>query len=302
MTADDLASHRCDWVEAISTNYRGRVLHEIPPNGQGIAAQIALNILAHFDLPAMAVDSIESVHVQIEAMKLALADAYRHVADPAYMTMSCDDLLSRDYARQRATLIDMNRCRRSQTRRATAGRDGLPHDGRRDRHDGLIHPIELLGLRQRRGYSRNRHRDAKPRPRLRAGARPSERARPRKRPFHTIIPAFVTDERGQPLMSFGVMGGHMQAQGHVQMMTRIFDYGQNPQAASDAPRWRVDAGRTLSIEPGFSPRAIDELKSRGHEIRMGQPTDFGGAQLIFKLNDGYLGASDHRKDGCAIGF
>jgi gamma-glutamyltranspeptidase/glutathione hydrolase len=130
---------------------------------------------------------------------------------------------------------------------------------------------------------------------------PNELA-PRKRPFHTIIPAFVTDAQDQPLMSFGVMGGHMQAQGHVQMMTRIFDYRQNPQAACDAPRWRVDGGRTVSIEPGFDSRVVDELKSRGHEIRMGQPIDFGGAQLIYKLDDGYFGASDHRKDGCALGF
>jgi len=103
-------------------------------------------------------------------------------------------------------------------------------------------------------------------------------------------------------MSFGVMGGHMQAQGHLQMMTRIFDYRQNPQAASDAPRWRADGGRVVCIEPGIGRHVMDELRARGHEIRMGQASDFGGAQLIYKLHDGYFAASDHRKEGCAVGF
>jgi gamma-glutamyltranspeptidase/glutathione hydrolase len=302
MTLDDLASLRCDWVETIATNYRGRVLHEIPPNGQGIAAQIALNILANFDLPSLPVDSIDSVHLQVEAMKLALADAYRHVADPDFMTVSCDDLLSLEFAQQRATLIDMRRAgdpghgepRRGGTVYLTAAdASGMMASFIQSNYWGFGSGVVIPGTgiaMQNRGHGFVLER-----------GHPNELG-PRKRPFHTIIPAFVTDERGHPLMSFGVMGGHMQAQGHVQMMTRVFDYRQNPQAASDAPRWRVDGGRTVSIEPGLAPHVIDELKSRGHEIRMGPPIDFGGAQLIYKLADGYFGASDHRKDGCAVGF
>jgi gamma-glutamyltranspeptidase/glutathione hydrolase len=125
---------------------------------------------------------------------------------------------------------------------------------------------------------------------------------PRKRPFHTIIPGFVTAADGSPRMSFGVMGGPMQAQGHVQMMVRIFDFGQNPQAASDAPRWQVTRGREVLVERGFAPDVLDELRARGHDLRPAEPEQFGGAQLIYRLDDGYLAASDHRKDGQAVGF
>jgi gamma-glutamyltranspeptidase/glutathione hydrolase len=125
---------------------------------------------------------------------------------------------------------------------------------------------------------------------------------PGKRPFHTIIPGFVTRD-GQPLLSFGVMGGHMQAQGHVQMVTRLFDYGQNPQAASDAPRWRIEADFSVAIESDFDPRVAAELSARGHRIQVdASARGFGGAQLILRGADGYIGASDHRKEGAAIGF
>ncbi|MBC8107217.1 MAG: gamma-glutamyltransferase family protein [Anaerolineae bacterium] len=302
MTLDDLATHRCDSVETISTTYHGRTLHEIPPNGQGIAALIALNILSNFDLPSIPVDSADSVHLQIEATKLALADAYRQVADLDHMKVTCAELLDRDYARERANLIDINRAgdpgcgepRRGGTvYLTTADASGMMVSFIQSNYYGFGSGVVIPGTgiaMQNRGHGFVLDR-----------GHPNELG-PRKRPFHTIIPAFVTDEPGQPLMSFGVMGGHMQAQGHVQMMTRIFDYRQNPQAASDAPRWRVDGGRAVSIEPGFDPRVINELQRRGHEIRMGQASDFGGAQLIYKLEDGYFAASDHRKDGCAIGF
>lgn len=302
MTLDDLASHHCDPVATISTTYHGRTLHEIPPNGQGIAALIALNILANFDLPALPVDSADAVHLQIESMKLALADAYRHVADPDHMAVTSAALIDRDYARERAKLIDMRRAGdpgQGEPRRGgtvyltTADASGMMVSFIQSNYYGFGSGVVVPGTgvaMQNRGHGFVLDR-----------GHPNELG-PRKRPFHTIIPAFVTDERGRPLMSFGVMGGHMQAQGHVQMMTRIFDHQQNPQAASDAPRWRVDGGRVVSIEPGFDPRVIDELKRRGHEIRMGQPSDFGGAQLIYKLEDGYFGASDHRKDGGVLGF
>jgi len=123
-----------------------------------------------------------------------------------------------------------------------------------------------------------------------------------KRPFHTIIPGFVTRD-GESLMSFGVMGGPMQPQGHVQMMVRLADYGQNPQAASDAPRWRVEGGRQVSVESGFRDEVLKGLERRGHQVEIvADPTRFGGAQLIYKLPGGYCAGSDHRKDGCAAGF
>jgi gamma-glutamyltranspeptidase/glutathione hydrolase len=126
---------------------------------------------------------------------------------------------------------------------------------------------------------------------------------PRKRPFQTIIPAFVTKD-GKPVMSYGVMGGSMQAQGHSQIMVRLADHGQNPQAAADAPRWRIDAGLALGIEQGVSPEVIAELKRRGHQITQADrwSTDFGRAQLIYKMDDGYLAASERRTDGQAVGF
>jgi gamma-glutamyltranspeptidase/glutathione hydrolase len=303
LSLDDLSSHRAEWVAPLSADYRGRTLHEIPPNGQGIAAQIALNILSSFDVPSMGVDSPELVHLQIEAMKLALADAYRHVADPNCMKVSSSDLLDAEYARQRAKLIDRTRAtdfahgepRRGGTVYLTAAdARGMMCSFIQSNYygfgSGVVVPGTGVAL-QNRGHGFT----------LEPG-HPNELA-PGKRPFHTIIPGFVTDtESGRPLMSFGVMGGHMQAQGHVQMMTRIFDFGQNPQAASDAPRWRVDENLEVSIEPGFAPDVIDELSRRGHRIRMGTPGDFGGAQLIYKLSDGYLAASDHRKDGQAVGY
>ena len=122
-----------------------------------------------------------------------------------------------------------------------------------------------------------------------------------KRPYHTIIPAFATRE-GQPVMSFGVMGGHMQPQGHAQMMIRIFAYGQNPQAACDAPRWQVFGGLSVGIEPGVDAGMLDDLRARGHDIQVPSAIGYGGGQLIYKLDDGYCAASDPRKDGLAVGY
>jgi gamma-glutamyltranspeptidase/glutathione hydrolase len=235
-------------------------------------------------------------------MKLALVDAYRHVADPTYMRIASADLLDPAYARRRANMIDMNRAAdagHGEPRRGgtvyltTADASGMMVSFIQSNYYGFGSGVVIHGTgiaMQNRGHGFVLER-----------GHPNELG-PRKRPFHTIIPAFVTDERGQPLMSFGVMGGHMQAQGHVQMMTRIFDHGQNPQAASDAPRWRVDGGKIVNVECGFDPGVVEALRSRGHEIRVGQPSEFGGAQLIYKLDDGYFGASDHRKDGCAVGY
>jgi gamma-glutamyltranspeptidase/glutathione hydrolase len=301
MTCEDLAAQRAEWVELISTEYGGRTLHEIPPNGQGIAALLALNLLRGLPLSSFAVDSVESIHLQVEAMKLAFADVHAHVSEPATMSLSTSELLDAAYAGERAKLID--------PRRAQLASPGIPRGGdtvyltAADASgmmvsfiqsnymgfgSGVVVPGTGIAL-QNRGAGFTLERD-----------HPNEVA-PRKRPFHTIIPGFVTD-RGRPLMSFGVMGGGLQPQGHVQMMTRLFDYDQNPQAASDAPRWRVTGGMGLLLERGISPEVADDLKSRGHDVTIAEFGSFGGAQLIYKLDDGYVAGSDHRKDGQPVGF
>jgi gamma-glutamyltranspeptidase/glutathione hydrolase len=301
ISLDDLACHRADWVEPLSCDYQDVTLHEIPPNGQGIAALLALKILSSFKLRELKSDSADAVHLQIEAMKLALADARGCVADPQHMNVAACDLLDMRHANDRARLIDPGR--------ANVAAAGIPRRGgtvylaAADASEMMVSFIQSnywgfgsgnvipgTGIAmQNRGHGFT----------LEPG-HPNE-VGPGKRPFHTIIPAFVT-RGGQPLMSFGVMGGIMQAQGHVQMMTRTFDHHQNPQAASDAPRWRVDGGLNVSLERGFAPDVLDDLRQRGHHLRFAEPGEFGGAQLIYKLDDGYLGASDHRKDGQAVGY
>ncbi len=301
MTADDLAAHRAEWVDTISTEYRGRTLHEIPPNGQGIAALLALNLLSHSSLSDLPADAAASVHLQVEAMKLAFADAHAHVSDARTMSVAARDLLDPTYAKRRAKLIDPARAKPAATGisrggdtvyLAAADAGGMMvsfiQSNFASAGSGVVVPGTGIALHNRgSGFTLQR-------------GHPNE-VGPGKRPFHTIIPAFVT-KAGKPLMSFGVMGGNMQPQGHVQMMTRLFDHEQNPQAASDAPRWRVMGGMKLLLERGFSTDAAEDLRSRGHDIAFADPIAFGGAQLIMKLNDGYIAASDPRKDGQAVGF
>ena len=304
MTAEDLAAHKCDWVDPISVEYRGYELHEIPPNGQGIAALSCLGILRNFEVASFPADSADSLHLQIEAMKLAFADVWAHVSDPSTMRVSTAQMLDAAYLASRAKAIDM--------KKAGAPVSGIPDGGgtvyltTADERgmmfsyiqsnymgfgSGIVVPGTGISMQNRgAGFS------------LKEG-HPNQ-VGPGKRPFQTIIPGFLT-RGGQPVMSFGVMGGHMQAQGHVQMVTRLVDYKQNPQSCTDAPRWIVNTDGTVSLEEDrIAPAVIEELRARGHRI---VPSDrpmfgFGGAQLIHRLEDGYCGASDHRKDGCAIGF
>ena len=303
MTEEDLAAHACDWVDPISVEYRGYELHEMPPNGQGIAALIALGILRNFDVASHPVDSADSLHLQIEAMKLAFADTWRNVTDPAAMQVTPAQMLDPAYLARRAKSIDMKRAQEHQA--------GIPSDGgtvylaAADERgmmlsfiqsnymgfgSGVVVPGTGISLQNRgAGFS------------LKPG-HPNQ-VGPRKRPFHTIIPGFLT-RAGQPVMSFGVMGGNMQPQGHIQMIVRLVDYSQNPQACSDAPRWVVNTDFSVSLEESVASSVKEELARRGHRI---VPSDrpmfgFGGAQLIHRLDDGYIGASDHRKDGGAIGF
>ena len=312
MTVLDLASYRPAWVEPIGKDYRGYTVHEIPPNGQGIAALIALGILERFDLAALARDGIDSQHVQIEAMKLAFADVYRYVADPRAMEVTPEQMLDDAYLASRAAMIDL--------KRATQFGFGMPPAGgtiylsAADERgmmvsfiqsnymgfgSGVVVPGTGIALQNRGcGFSMD------PRsPNVVAGG---------KRPFHTIIPAFVTqrvDGRQRPVMSFGVMGGDMQPQGHLQSIVRMLDYGQQPQAACDAPRWKVNRDFTLDIESTFDRGVARALEARGHRIKaIDDPyMDFGSGQYIWKLSDdeperGYVAASDTRRDGLAAGF
>lgn len=306
LDAADLADHRADWVGTVSTAWQGTELHEIPPNGQGLAALIALGILRHvpgFD--GLAVDSVPWLHLQIEAMKLALADASRWIADADHMRdVTAADLLDDGYLAERARAIDPTRAgdpghgtpKRGGTVYLTAA-DGegrmvsLIQSNYFGFGSGVVVPGTGISLQNRAaGFVLDEGH-----PNRVAGG---------KRPFHTIIPAFLT-EGGAPRCSFGVMGGPMQAQGHLQMVLRMVGHGQNPQAASDAPRWRVVAGRDVAIESTFPAAVLDGLRALGHALTATAPEasfGFGGAQLIWRAEDGYVAGSDHRKDGQAVGY
>ncbi|MBN1290787.1 MAG: gamma-glutamyltransferase, partial [Candidatus Latescibacteria bacterium] len=242
-----------------------------------------------------------SLHLQLEAMKLAFADTHRYVSDPAFMELKPSDILDEKYLAGRAKLIDMKKANnpswgtppKGGTIYLTAAdADGMMVSYIQSNYvsfgSGIVVPGTGIAI-QNRGYCFTLE---KGHPNCVGGG---------KRPFHTIIPAFVTKD-GAPLMSFGVMGGPVQPQGHVQMMVRMFVYRQNPQAASDAPRWRVLQNLDVALEPGFKSGVIDELTQRGHNVTILEPKDFGGAQLIYRLDNCYCAGSDHRKDGQAVGF
>lgn len=305
ITEEDLASHESVWVEPISIDYRNSCLHEIPPNGQGLAALMTLGMLHHHGIEKYPVDSADSVHLQIEAMKIAFAQAHRHIADPGYMSVPHAEFLQAEFLAHQARKIRMDRASHGvpaiptdhgTVYLSTADKDGMMVSFIQSNYlgfgSGVVIPNTGISM-QNRGFG---FAIEKAHPNCVGGG---------KRPYHTIIPGFVTYE-DRPLMSFGVMGGHMQPQGHVQMMVRIFDYGQNPQTACDAPRWMVNQDSSVSLESGFSSDVIEELEDRGHKVSPRSfPSlsgDFGGAQLVFCLDGGYCAASDPRKDGLAVGF
>ncbi len=303
MTRADLAAHTNDWVTPLAVDYRGYTLHELPPNGQGIIALIALGILGHFDLAQYPVDSADSVHVQIEAVKLALADAARYVADPRAMELAPERLLDPAYLRSRAALIRLDAAQdfghgeppRGGTVYLTAAdADGMMVSMIQSNYmgfgSGVVVPGTGISL-QNRGAGFN----------VKAG-HPNCVA-PGKRPFQTIIPGFVTKD-GRPWSTLGLMGGTMQAQGHTQLMVRIGEYGQGIQSAIDGPRFRVVQGLEINVEEAFGSGVIAELARRGHRIKeIGeQYMDYGCSQMIRWLGDGYEGASDPRRDSLAVGF
>ena len=307
ITAEDFAAYRPEWVETISMDYAGHTLHEIPPNGQGIAALMALGILKNFDLAAMKVDGIDSQHLQIEAMKLAFADVYRFVAEPASMEVGVDQMLDPGYLASRAKLIDLQRAQdfgagkpaRGGTIYLTAADEsGMMVSFIQSNYMGFGSGVVVPGYglsMQNRGHGFS----------LAAGS--PNLVAPGKRPFHTIIPAFVTKD-GQAQMSFGVMGGNMQPQGHLQTLVRMLDYSQQPQAACDAPRWRFNEGREINVEASMHAATVTGLQARGHQVEVINDSyqDFGAGQFIWRLGDaasaGYMAASDARRDGQAVAF
>jgi gamma-glutamyltranspeptidase/glutathione hydrolase len=302
LTREDLAAHRSDWVAPLVMDYRGACLHEMPPNGQGIAALIALGILRHFELGAHPADSVESIHLQVEAMKSAFEDVFEHLADIDHMRLPPAALLEEDRLAAKAARIRMDLATPARAERRTSG--GTVYLAAADASgmmvsyiqsnymgfgSGVVVPGTGIALQNRgAGFV-----VAAGHPNCVGGS---------KRPFHTIIPAFVT-RGGVPVMSLGVMGAHMQPQGHVQMMVRIFDCGQNPQAACDAPRWHVAPDGSVALEPGFPAEAVEGLRRMGHRVSTDADTSlFGGGQLILRVENGYAAASDPRKDGQAVGF
>jgi len=310
LKASDFAAYKPEWVKHIGKNYRGYTLHEIPPNGQGIAALIALGILDKFDLAALPMDGVDSQHLQIEAMKLAFADVYRYVAEPSSMEVTAEQMLDDAYLASRARLIDMNKAQDFKAGNPVKG--GTIYLSAADENgmmvsfiqsnymgfgSGCVEPTFGISLQNRgHGFSL----DAK-------GRNPANLVAPGKRPFHTIIPAFVTKD-GQPVMSYGVMGANMQPQGHLQTLVRMLDYGQNPQAACDAPRWRYNAGLEINVEASMDAATVQGLAGRGHRMEVINDSyqDFGAGQFIWRAGnpkvEGYVVASDARRDGLAAGF
>ncbi len=312
----DLEDHSSTWVEPVSAGYRGYDVWELPPNGQGIAALQMLNVLEAYDLAGLGFGSAEALHLMIEAKKLAFEDAARYYADPDFVKVPVAELVSKEYAARRRELISMDR----------ALREIPPGDIRLDTSettylavaDGDRNFVSLIqsnyagfgsgpvpdGLGfclQDRGALFNLD-----------PAHPNALA-PHKRPFHTIIPAMVTKD-GKPIFAFGVMGGSMQPQGHVQILCNIVDFGMGIQEAGDAPRFNHSGsseptgeimwgGGEVALESGFAPETIRALLERGHRI-VSDTGGFGGYQGIWwdRERDVLIGGSESRKDGCAMGY
>ncbi len=313
LSYEDLASHESEWVDPLSTNYRGYEVWELPPNGQGIAALQILNILELYDIASMGFGSTDYLHLFTEAKKLAYEDRAKFYSDPDFNDIPVEKLISKEYARKRNKLIDMNRAARDfpagdfgngETIYLTVSdKEGnmvsLIQSNYRGMGSGMT-PTGLGFVLQDRGELFS----------LEEGH--FNVYEPGKRPFHTIIPAFVTKD-GKPYISFGVMGGGMQPQGHVQIIVNMIDFGMNLQEAGDAPRIQhtmsseptgteMKDGGWVNLETGFEYRVIRELMKKGHRIKW-DVGGYGGYQAIMQDENGvYYGASESRKDGQAAGF
>ncbi len=312
LTYEDLANFNSEWVEPVSTNYRGYDVWELPPNGQGMVALQILNILENFDVKKMGLFSSDYVHLFTEAKKLAFADRAKHYADPNFSKIPIEQLVSKSYAKERAALIDLAKA-------AQVDESGIPDGGdtiyltAADQFGNMISLIQSnyrgmgsgmvppgLGfMLQDRGELFSLEEDH---------ANVIEGG---KRPFHTIIPAFVTKDN-KPYLSFGVMGGATQPQAHAQIIINLIDFGYNLQEAGDAPRLvhsgssqptdeiMLDGG-SLSLETGFGTAIEEALKEKGHKLQY-QKGIFGGYQAIMIKDGVYFGASESRKDGQASGY
>lgn len=316
LSYDDLATHHSEWVEPVSVNYRGYDVWELPPNGQGIAALQMLNILELYDIKSMGFGSADYIHLFTEAKKLAFEDRARFYADPDFNEIPVQTLISDEYALERSKLINMNRAARRYDHGhpalkigdtiylTVADKDGnmvsLIQSNYRGMGSGCT-PDDLGFILQDRGEMFT----------LKEGE--FNTYAPGKRPFHTIIPAFITKD-GKPFLSFGVMGGATQPQGHAQIVVNIVDFGMNIQEAGDAPRIVHEGsseptgeimtdGGTLSLETGINWEVIRELMTRGHTISF-DLGNFGGYQAIKydPVQKVYYGASESRKDGQAAGY
>jgi gamma-glutamyltranspeptidase/glutathione hydrolase len=302
LTAADLAGHSSAWVQPIHTTYRGVDVWEIPPNGQGLTVLLALNILEGFDLGAVPRESVESYHWQVEALKLAFADAQRYIADPAQVAVPTDGLLRKAYAAQRRALIGAQALdpapgeplRGGTAYLAAADADGMMVSFIESIYSsfgsGIVVPGTGVNLQNRgAGFS------------LQPG-HPNQ-VGPGKRPLHTIIPGFLTQD-GAALGAFGLIGGHAQPQGHVQIVVNTLDYHLNPQASLDAPRWFWWEGREIKLEPTANPAIAAGLEARGHLVEIDHEIDvFGCGQILWRLpGGGYVAGSDGRTDGGAVGY
>ena len=306
LRVSDLANFKPEWCGTLKNNFDDFDLHEIPPNGQGIAALIALGILRHTPIRDLDADDPMALHFQIEAMKLALRDAEYYVADLDYMTpVTPSHLLNDEYHLERAKLIDPNKATDFKAGApkvggtvylSTADENGMMVSFIQSNYagfgSGVCVPETGIHLQNRgAGFSMDR-------------MSPNV-VGPSKKPFHTIIPAFLM-QGNDPLMSFGVMGGPMQAQGHVQMALRTQLWKQDPQMAIDAPRWRVTTGVEVACETSMDPNILERLEEMGHRVVLEAPDNafgFGGAQLILKTENGlYMGGSESRKDGYVGGI
>jgi len=306
LTVADMAANTADWCGTVSQQFDKFTLHEIPPNGQGIAACMALGILAHTNIRDFGPDDVQAMHLMFEAMKLAFSDSAAYVADPAHMrAVAAEHLLDPDYLSQRARLIDPVKAQNFSSGApkqggtvclSAADANGMMVSFIQSNYAGFGSGVVIPGTGihlQNRGCGfclEDNH------PNQLGGG---------KRPFHTIIPGFIMGEH-DPIMAFGVMGGMMQAQGHVQMSLRTQLWEQDVQTAADAPRWRVMEGLGVSCEETMDRQTLQLLADRGHDIVIEKPNltfGFGGAQLIHRLESGgYAGGSDPRKDGGAYGF
>ncbi|MXW52540.1 MAG: gamma-glutamyltransferase family protein [Gammaproteobacteria bacterium] len=302
MRLEDLAAHRAEWCDPLTLSYGSVDVHEIPPNGQGLAALIALGLLDRLGVRDFEPGSTVWTHLQVESMKVAIRAAFEHFADPNAMHIEPECLLDPSTLKRAADSISRGsailpppdlRVGADTVYLCTGDSDGNMVSYIQSNYMGFGSGVVIEGTgiaMQNRGAGFT----------LKAG-HPNQ-VGPSKKPFHTIIPGFVT-HNDRPELAFGVMGGHMQHQGHVQMVSRIFDHNENPQAASDAPRWHVTPQYELVLEEGYCQTTKEELASLGHSVRDAGSADlFGGAQLIACLDDGYCGASDHRKEGLAAGF